>query len=327
MKRKTADLIHKAYNEALRKSSNIIEIVQNLYEILDKTTEFEDEEEERIVDSFLDGLRGCYNVRRRTFEITNFASYLNITLMYIVLWLNSTMQQKIDVSLNARRKALESDLTKILKKSMNKDVSSYIVRDRFGIRAIIWNENEQEAVQMIFNLYDSIVGIVAGKSRKLKKEFTNWIESNPRIGVLDKKIVLYILSIPFGIESEKDYINKPKSNGYKSLHFTFTVQMYSELLPGTQLEMQLRTKRMHEEAENGKANHFDYKQEMEGLTEEEKEWLKETFVVDEFESLSIPGFTGYTKEKDVDGVHFPKEFFDRRLSSTLVPENQSLKLK
>lgn len=320
MKESTAILIHKAYNESLRKSSNIIEIVQNLYEILDKAV-MEDQEEERIVDSFLDGLRGCYNVRLRTFEITNFASYLNITIMYIVLWLNSKMPQKIDVSLNARRKALESDLTKILKKSICKEVSSYIVRDRFGLRAIIWNEDEEEAIQMIYKLYDCIVGIIAGKSRKMKKDFATWIESNPRIGLLDKKIVLYILDIPFGVESKKDYIMNPKSNGYMTLQFTVTVQMYSELLPGTQLEIQLRTKRMHDEAEHGKANHFDYKEEMEELTQEEKEWLKKTFVVDEFESLNIPGFTGYTKDRDVDGVHFPKEFFDRRLSATLVPEN------
>lgn len=315
MTKETLKLIHRCYQDALKKSSNILEIVQNLYDILEEA-EVADEDSSSF-DSFIDGLRGCIYSRQKTFEITNVITYLNITFMYIILWLNQTQNLNIDINWYSRRKSLESELSKLLRKS-NSNLSANI-RDRFGLRGILLNTDSDEVVKSyIYLIFDAILGIVAAKNRKMRKNFIEWFENNQGISPIDKNIIQQVLNIPFSIDFVKDYIKNPKSNNYQSLQFTMSIQMYSQILPGCQMEVQLRSIKMHEEAVYGTASHEKYKQYLQDNLEEDP--ISKVFCVDDFSELHIKGFTSYdSKEHDQDGIHFAKEFSDRRISTTLVP--------
>ncbi len=72
----------------------------------------------------------------------------------------------------------------------------------------------------------------------------------------------------------KDFISTPKRNGYKSIH---TTVLHSE---NARIEVQIRTRHMHEEAEFGLAAHWAYKQGGEGAQAREAyPWLDDLLEV------------------------------------------------
>jgi len=86
-------------------------------------------------------------------------------------------------------------------------------------------------------------------------------------------MVLGLVQSKYGIKPEEfnDYISMPKSNGYKSIHLLLNYM-------GTTLELQIRTKEMHEYNEYGPASHILYKLKAKGengnftLTEDLLKW-------------------------------------------------------
>jgi RelA/SpoT family (p)ppGpp synthetase len=99
--------------------------------------------------------------------------------------------------------------------------------------------------------------------------------------IIDEPVASSICYTVYSIVSEiynpipekfKDYIVRPKKNGYQSLH---TVVIGPN---GKMVEVQIRTREMHEIAEKGVASHWKYKenvQEFEKEMEERVEWVRE----------------------------------------------------
>jgi RelA/SpoT family (p)ppGpp synthetase len=68
-------------------------------------------------------------------------------------------------------------------------------------------------------------------------------------------------------ERFKNYISLPKKNGYQSIHTTVIGP------EGKMVEVQIRSKRMHEVAEKGVAAHWKYKENVSGSNETMDSWL------------------------------------------------------
>jgi GTP pyrophosphokinase len=86
----------------------------------------------------------------------------------------------------------------------------------------------------------------------------------------------------------KDYISTPKPNGYRSIHTAI-------IGPERQrIEMQIRTREMHEVAELGVAAHWQYKQDAQKVDGRQYRWIRE--LLDILEHASTPEeFLEHTK--------------------------------
>lgn len=76
----------------------------------------------------------------------------------------------------------------------------------------------------------------------------------------------------------KDYISIPKTNNYQSIHTTVVG------LLGRLVEVQIRTKQMHEVAEKGVAAHWRYKENKFATDNELEAWVN--WIRDVFENAS-----------------------------------------
>jgi RelA/SpoT family (p)ppGpp synthetase len=79
-------------------------------------------------------------------------------------------------------------------------------------------------------------------------------------------------------ERFKNYISVPKKNGYQSIHTTVVGP------DGKMVEVQIRTRAMHEVAEKGVAAHWMYKEHMQAIDEELHNWV--TWVREIFENAA-----------------------------------------
>lgn len=312
MEEKTKRLIHQTYVESVRQSNDLIHIVRNLYNNL---YNLEIPRNDQILfDYFLEGVRSSLKYRERTNEFTSLIIGLSTTLVYIIIFMNNKQKTSWDLNIQARRKSLERELTKILRQAIQHRTPN--VRDRFGLRMILLNGDklsEKELNSELYKISDAIQGILCNTNRKLRKEFLVFVNEiqNPLI----KPQVQEILRLPFISDFHKDYLSSPKESGYKSLHFCLRVEMYADFFAGAELEIQIRSQKMHEEAEFGDWSHVEYEHKTNGD-------IRCLFSIpeEEFENLDIAGFTSYVPNVgDIDGIGSSKLVINRRVSKYLIP--------
>jgi (p)ppGpp synthase/HD superfamily hydrolase len=179
-----------------------------------------------------------------------------------------------------REKKIYSDLTKILNKSLSAK-GSVLIRDRFGIRGILDDSTDNDNIEKLYVIHKTISNIISTKESKIRDNFIKWYTNH---NMDSSKSIDTVLSIPFKMDekSVKDYLIKPKDNGYRSLHFGLIIADYSQVFPGVHLEIQLRDLHMHEAATQGGAACWNkYKSEI-------PLEIREVFQLDSNTNLQLP---------------------------------------
>ena len=124
---------------------------------------------------------------------------------------------------------------------------------------------------------DQIFDLMAIRSILESDNGNGWLSHDDREKALCYRALGIVHSVWTPIPGRfKDYVAVPKPNGYQSLHTTVIG------LLGQPIEVQIRTRRMHEVAEYGVAAHWAYKQGLENIHEVERrlEWMKQLLDVD-----------------------------------------------
>lgn len=330
----TLNKLHVAYNKAVKSSTiGIYDVVINL---INELYQLEDIPQKDITqfNRFLLGLERCRDERANTFEMTNLCSDLLFCIMFIQAWLNEKLQLLLDVDYIARRKSLESELTKILNKAV-KNSNSCGVDDRFGVQAIVLNDE----IELIYDLSNSIIGILTSIDRVSKHEFLQWILNNPKIPKYSKDRIIFVLNIPWELADcsissggkkfnpldhpevivpkkslskykIKDRIRHPKwENGHQDLKYKLLIPAFSKTLPGEKFEIQLKNGKMHDYSTHGPASHNEYKDD--NILKE----ISAVFTLESFDN-NLRGFYKYGDNvlSDLDGLHHAKIVYHRRMN-------------
>ena len=357
----TLAVIHEAYQIATQQASDLPQIASAFYNQLVNFKDMIPFEDKDFYFKFMAGVKTCYQERKQTYSVTNLIITINLVVCNIIKWLNTSpkvvrdslskenllKEFDFDVRIISRRKALESELKKILKRAIendyimrNREYYSYspemscTIRDRFGFLCILKDESEAE-IKKIDILSKTVIDIFCEQNYDVREAFLNWINSadiTDKVDDIDKVSCNLILNMTYSVTHYKDYIRKPKSNGYQSIQFTFNIDFDPKYTyTGVTFEAQFRTETMHKNAIEGTAAHSlhekEFGKEFEGL---DLENLINTIKIEDCSKVNITGFTGYfqedfqstdnlvdiheiTNEADFDGFNLPKKLSSRRI--------------
>jgi len=151
-----------------------------------------------------------------------------------------SIQKKLDEGAESRKKLI-AEFTKPIKEALANHGMKYIIKSRTKSKHSIWTKMKKQDIpfEKVFDLWAVRVII----DSELKNEKANcWHVYS----------VLTNIYTP-NLNRLRDWITVPKETGYESLHAT--VQTPDKHW----VEVQIRTRRMDDEAENGMAAHWRYK--------------------------------------------------------------------
>ncbi len=145
-------------------------------------------------------------------------------------------------STQVSRDELFDQFTKPIRDALDKMGFQYEIKARVKSPFSIWNKMQQKQVTFE-QIYDILAVRIIFKPKKKDEEVNECFNIYVAISQIYK-------SHP---DRLRDWVNHPKANGYQALHVTLMSQM------GKWIEVQIRSERMDEIAEQGFAAHWKYK--------------------------------------------------------------------
>jgi GTP pyrophosphokinase len=193
----------------------------------------------------------------------------DLSFLYLEPERYKTLQRQVRMR-QAEREAYVKESIELLKDRLTQEGIKYEISGRSKHLYSIYRKMQRDGktLDQIFDLMAIRAILEAGKNGEATDE--------------DEKAVCYrALGIVHSLWTPipgrfKDYVAVPKPNGYQSLHTTVIG------LKGQPIEVQIRTRRMHQIAEFGVAAHWAYKQGLEDPNEIQRrlEWMKQLLDVD-----------------------------------------------
>lgn len=153
----------------------------------------------------------------------------------------AAIQEKL-ASTQASRDSLFDNFTAPIRASLDKMGYEYEIKARVKSPYSIWNKMQQK--QVTFDqIYDILAVRIIFKPKHKEEEVNDCFNIYVAISQIYK-------SHP---DRLRDWVNHPKANGYQALHVTLMSKQ------GKWIEVQIRSERMDEMAEQGFAAHWKYK--------------------------------------------------------------------
>ncbi|MBQ8713189.1 MAG: bifunctional (p)ppGpp synthetase/guanosine-3',5'-bis(diphosphate) 3'-pyrophosphohydrolase [Prevotella sp.] len=173
----------------------------------------------------------------------------------------ASIQQKLALT-QTQRHELFDQFTQPIEEALNQMGIKYEIKERIKTPYSIWNKMQNKHVTFE-EIYDILAVRIIFTPRSREEEVNECFNIYVAISKIYK-------SHP---DRLRDWLNHPKTNGYQALHVTLMSKQ------GHWIEVQIRSDRMDEIAEQGLAAHWKYKEgdEEEEYTEDEaelNEWLR-----------------------------------------------------